>query len=123
MVGKGYHRVIQAVHRGHSSHGRGRVYVSMSRFKAEMDDVAATVEMVSEAMLSWLKEIDGYRGLLVLADQESNSACFMTFWESEEALARSRASRASMRDQLAATAGGELLTADEYGVVFRDGLE
>jgi hypothetical protein len=94
----------------------------MSRFTGEIEDLEGTVQMASEAMLSWLKQIDGYRGLLALADTGSGTACFMTFWESAEAAEKSRASRASMRNQLAATAGAEVLGTDEYAVIFRDEL-
>ncbi|MEP7225684.1 MAG: hypothetical protein ABI783_12090 [Actinomycetota bacterium] len=96
--------------------------MSMSRFKGEIEDLDGTVQMASEAMLSWLKQIEGYRGLLALSDQASGSACFITFWESEEAAEKSRASRASMRDQLAATAGAEVLGTDGYSVIFKDEL-
>ena len=64
-----------------------------------------TARMASEAMLDWLQQIDGYRGLLALVDEESGSACFVTFWENEEAVVKTRASRSSLRDQMAATAG------------------
>jgi hypothetical protein len=36
----------------------------MSRFKGEIADLPGTARMASEAMLDWLKQIDGYRGLL-----------------------------------------------------------
>ena len=41
----------------------------MSTFKGEIEDLPATARMASEAMLDWLKQIDGYRGLLALVDE------------------------------------------------------
>src|SRR4029453_19047904 len=56
------------------------VHVSMSRFKGEIEDIPGTARRVREAILDWLQQIEGYRGLLVLVDEKSGSACFTTFW-------------------------------------------
>jgi len=96
------------------------VYVSMSKFKGEIDDLPGTARMASEAMLAWLKQIDGYRGLLALVDEEAGSACFVTFWENAEVVEKSRASRASLRDQMAATAGAEVVGTEEFTVAYSD---
>jgi hypothetical protein len=96
------------------------VYVSMSKFKGEIDDLPGTARMASEAMLSWLAQIEGYRGLLALVDEKAGSACFVTFWENAEVVEKSRASRASLRDQMAATAGAEVVSTEEFTVVYSD---
>ena len=95
----------------------------MSRFKGEMEDLPATARMASEAMLDWLQQIDGYKGLLALVDEGTGSACFVTFWENEEAVVKTRASRSSLREQMAATAGAEVLGAEEFKVAYSDGIE
>jgi hypothetical protein len=92
----------------------------MSRFRAEIEDLPGTARMASEAMLAWLQQIEGYRGLLALVDEESGSACFVTFWEDEEAVIKTRASRSSLRDQMAATAGAEVVGAEEFLVAYSD---
>jgi hypothetical protein len=99
------------------------VHVSMSRFKGEIEDLPGTARMASEAMLDWLRQIDGYKGLLALVDETSGSACFVTFWENEEAVVKTRASRSSLRDQMAATAGAEVVGSDEFAVVYSDRVE
>jgi hypothetical protein len=93
----------------------------MSRFKGEIDDLPGTARLASEAMLSWLQQIDGYRGLLALVDADAGSACFVTFWDSAEAVVKTRASRASLRDQMASTAGAEVVGTEEFTVAFADG--
>ena len=96
------------------------MYVSMSKFRAEIDDLPSTARMASEAMLEWLQQIDGYRGLLALVDADSKSACFVTFWEDEKAVVKTRASRSSLRDQMAATAGAEVVGSEEFVVAYSD---
>ncbi len=95
----------------------------MSKFRAEIDDLAGTARLASEAMLAWLQQIEGYRGLLALVDEETGSACFVTFWDSEEALVKTRASRLSLRDQMAATAGAEVTGTEEFTVAYSDGIQ
>jgi heme-degrading monooxygenase HmoA len=99
------------------------VHVSMSRFKGEIEDLPGTARMASEVMLEWLQQIDGYKGLLALVDEASGSACFVTFWENEEAVAKTRASRSSLRDQMAATAGAEVVSSEEFVVTYSDLVE
>jgi len=95
----------------------------MSKFKAEIDDLPGTARLASEAMLAWLQQIEGYRGLLALVDEEGGSAYFVTFWETEEAVVKTRASRGSLRDQMAATAGAEVVGSEEFTVAYSDGIE
>jgi hypothetical protein len=97
------------------------VHVSMSKFEGELDDLQGTARMAGEAMLAWLKQIDGYRGLLALVDEKSGTAYFVTFWESIEAVEKSRTSRASLRDQMAATAGAQVVGVEEFAVAYADG--
>jgi hypothetical protein len=94
----------------------------MSKFKGEMDDLPGTARLASEAMLSWLQQIDGYRGLLALVDEDAGSACFVTFWENEDAIVKTRASRSSLRDQMASTAGAEVVGTEEFIVAYSDGM-
>jgi len=94
----------------------------MSKFKGEIDDLQGTARLASESMLAWLQQIDGYRGLLALVDQDAGSACFVTFWENEEAVVKTRASRSSLRDQMASTAGAEVVGTEEFVVAYSDGM-
>jgi hypothetical protein len=95
----------------------------MSKFKGEIEDLHGTALMASEVMLDWLRQIDGYRGLLALVDEASGSACFVTFWENEEAVVKTRVSRSTLRDQMAATAGAEVVGSEEFVVAYSDRIE
>jgi len=98
------------------------LHVSMSKFEGEIDDLPGTAKMAGEAMLAWLEQIDGYRGLLGLVDESSGTAYFVTFWDDAKAMEKTRASRSSLRDQMAATAGAQVVGTEELSVVFADGL-
>jgi hypothetical protein len=91
--------------------------------RGRVPDFDATAGMAGESLVTWLRQFDGYRGFIVLADEESGTARFMTFWEDRHALERSASGRAQVRDQLAKTAGVDIEGAQAYTVMLVDGFE
>lgn len=85
-------------------------------------EVSATAGMAAESMLDWLRQFDGYRGLLVLADPEMGNARIVTFWDSLEAIERSDRSRREVRDSMIATAGAELASVERFELFFGEEL-
>src|SRR2546423_2995958 len=67
--------------------------------------MADYARLAREAIEGWLRGYDGYRGLIVLTDEDGQRARIITLWETPEAEVRSRQGRGAMRDQVAAAAG------------------
>ena len=86
---------------------------AMSKVTGPATGLAEISRMASESVESWLREYEGYRGLVVLTDEAAQTSRVLTFWESPEAEARARAGRGAMRDRIVATAGMEVV---EFGV-------
>ncbi len=84
--------------------------------------MSATAGMAAESMLAWLREFDGYRGLLVLADPETGNARIVTFWDSLDAIERSERSRREVRESMIATAGAQLESVERYELFFAEDL-
>jgi hypothetical protein len=83
-------------------------------------DVAALAEvsrLAGDDVGPWLREYEGYRGTLVFTDEAAQSARLITLWETAEDEERARAARGAMRDQLAATAGMEVVSFEVFDVV------
>jgi heme-degrading monooxygenase HmoA len=78
---------------------------SMSTVTGPALGMAEIARMASEAIEGWLRQYEGYRGLIVLTDEHGERARVITLWESAEAEERARASRGAMRDQTAAMVG------------------
>jgi heme-degrading monooxygenase HmoA len=72
--------------------------------------------MAGEAVESWLRDYDGYRGLMVFTDEEGQRSIVITLWNTPEDEARSRVSRAAMRDQVVAHAGMSVEAFEVYEV-------
>ena len=85
----------------------------MAEFTGPVTGLAEIVRIAGEGIEGWLREYDGYLGLVMLADEESKTSRVITFWESRDAETRSRPARQTMREQLAGTAGLEVV---EYRV-------
>lgn len=65
----------------------------------------------------WLREYEGYRGVLVFTDEAAQTARLITLWETAEDEERARASRGAMRDLLATTAGMKVVRFDVFDVL------
>jgi heme-degrading monooxygenase HmoA len=90
------------------------VYASLTTVRGGGTDVSATAGMAAESMLSWLREFDGYRGLVVLGDPSTGNARIVTFWDSLEAVERSDKSRREVRESMIAAAGAQLESVERY---------
>jgi hypothetical protein len=105
-----------------STHTRLELLANITTVTGGGGDLQAAAAMAGEALLPWVRQFDGYRGMLILADGESGTARFATFWEDEEALRRSEHGRAQVREQMAKTAGVEIESVQAYTVLLMDGF-
>jgi hypothetical protein len=90
------------------------MHASLTTVRGAGPEVSITARMAAESMLTWLREFDGYRGLLVLGDPGSGNARIISLWETREALDRSDKSRREVRESMIAAAGAELESVVPY---------
>lgn len=90
--------------------------VSMSVVVGPAEGLAEIGRMAGDAMEGWLRDYDGYRGLIVLTAEDGERARVLTFWDSPEAEQRSRSSRLALRDRMAATVGMTVEGVEIYDV-------
>jgi heme-degrading monooxygenase HmoA len=98
------------------------VHASLTTVRGAGPEASATAGMAAESMLSWLREFEGYRGLLVLADPETGNARIVTFWDDPEAIERSERGRREVRESMIAAAGARLESVDRYELFLDAGL-
>lgn len=97
------------------------MFASMSTFRGQGVDLETAARAAGESMEAWLRQFEGYLGLLLLTNQETGQAHALTFWEDAESVRQSEHGRAQMRERMAATIGIDVIAADSYAVSFRDG--
>ena len=96
---------------------------SVTTVRGAGPEVGETARMAGESMVSWLRDFDGYRGILIVADGETGRARIITFWDSMDAIERSERGRAQVRESMVAAAGAEIETVERVAVVFEDRVE
>jgi hypothetical protein len=99
------------------------MYASITTVRSRDPDLDATAAMAAESMVGWLRDFDGYRGLLVVSAGDSGRAHVISFWDTLDDLDRSAHSRSQVRKELVDTAGAELEDVQAYAVVHVDGLD
>lgn len=72
--------------------------------------------IVGEEMDGWLRELDGYRGLVLLS--RPGVTLGLAFWDSREAAERHAAVRAEFRERMLGIAGAKIESVEGYDVAF-----
>jgi hypothetical protein len=89
---------------------------AMATLSGHTPAMAGIAEMASESVDGWLREYDGYRGMLVFTDDESGRSRLITLWATAEDELRARTSRGAMRDNLMTTIGVTVEAFEVYDV-------
>jgi heme-degrading monooxygenase HmoA len=79
-------------------------------------DTAAVRRAVREIVWPAIREIDGFRGYLVLISPDEDRAVGITLWESEKAEVASRALAEEIRPRLQVATGGQVVRVEPYHV-------
>ena len=90
---------------------------AMSTLSGPVSALADISRLAGENVGPWLREYDGYRGTLVFTSAEAKTAHLITLWDSPADEGHARESRGAMRDQLAATAGMEVVGFEVFEVL------
>ena len=80
------------------------------------DQPLENATVVAEEMYRWLRETEGFEGLLFLSREGTTLG--LTFWESREIAERHQASRMQFRDRMLSAAGVEIGETVDYEVTF-----
>jgi hypothetical protein len=65
--------------------------------------MAALAVMAGETMVTWLRDIEGFHGLVMLTNQATGTTHVISFWESAEVVERHRAARERFGGRITAT--------------------
>lgn len=90
--------------------------MALTRVQAITDLPRETASIVAEEMERWLRDIDGFEGMLMLSREGSTVG--LTFWESEAVADRHRAARMEFLERMTTIAGVEVEETADYEVMF-----
>ena len=96
------------------------MYVSLTRTRSPPDEPIEIATIAGEEMLPWLRQIEGFEGLLMLSNETDGTTLVLTFWESRDVAERHRASRMQFRDRVTAAVNVEVEETVGYEITFAD---
>ncbi len=94
------------------------MYASFTTTKGSVDDMAAVAEMAGETMVMWLREIDGFEGLLMLTDEAAGTAHVISLWRDRDVAERHQEARMQLRDRITRTVDVRVEETVHYDVPF-----
>ena len=90
------------------------MHARVSKLEGPPEQVDELGRIVAEWVAPSLTQMDGFRGLLALADRESGKVEVVSLWESEEALRASEEAADQLRGETARAAGGAIAGVERY---------
>jgi hypothetical protein len=79
------------------------VHASVTVTTGSNEDLPGLARLVGETMVDWLREIEGFEGLLMLTREETGTTHVVSLWENREIAERHREARYRFRDSITAT--------------------
>jgi heme-degrading monooxygenase HmoA len=115
---RGQRTAVEAYEVVLDENGEGAAAARVSRIEGSPDQIDPATEHLRENILPRLRSLDGWKGVLSLADRDTGRACGITFWESQEALQASEERADDLRRESAEASGGTIAGVERYDVAF-----
>lgn len=93
------------------------MHARVSKLEGLPERVDELERIAAEWLAPALSEMEGFHGILALADRQSGEVQMVTLWESEQAMHQSEEDADRLRGATARAAGGEVAGVERYEVV------
>ena len=91
------------------------MHARMSRYQGSPEEIDESVRIGREKSVPAARQLDGFNGVLALANRQSGEQIVITLWESEEAMRASEDAANRIRDE-GLTEGEEVASVGRYEV-------
>ncbi len=92
------------------------MYARVSTLEGPPDLIDEGLRQVREVVLPGASQMEGFKGMIALADRQSGKTLGITFWESEEAMRASEEAASHLREDSAEAGGGTIAGVEHYEV-------
>jgi len=96
------------------------MYGRVSTFEGSPEQVDELTRYAREQVLPALEGLDGFSGILGLADRQNGKVVAVTLWESEEAMRASEEAANRIRDESAEATSETIASVERYEVTFAE---
>jgi hypothetical protein len=90
----------------------------MARFEGTPTGPADSARLVEKDLVPWLREYDGFRGVLVLTGEEKHGV--ITLWETRKDESSTRPARLAMHESVSAAVGMSLVDYEVFDLPVLD---
>ena len=94
------------------------MFARVTTFEGSPDQIDELARYAGERVLPVLSDLDGFNGLLGLADRQSGRVLVVGLWETEEAMRASEEAVDQIRSEAAEAASETIAGVDRYEVTF-----
>jgi heme-degrading monooxygenase HmoA len=105
---------------GKGGKGDSSMFARMFTIEGRREQLDEFSRAGEKKVLPALQRLDGFEGLLVLANHQNGKILILTLWESEEAMRSGEEASYWFRAFSAEAAGGEVTDVERYEVVFSE---
>jgi hypothetical protein len=91
---------------------------AMATFEGTPAAPSDSAQLVEKDLVPWLREYDGFRGVLVLIGEEKHGV--ITLWDTPQDETRSRPARLAMHESVSAAVGMSLVDYEVYDLPVLD---
>ena len=96
------------------------MHVTVTRTRGSADQPISIATLAGEEMIPWLRQIQGFEGLLMLSNEAEGTTLVISFWESREVAEQHEVARAAFRDRITATVDVRVEDVTDYELTFAD---
>jgi heme-degrading monooxygenase HmoA len=98
------------------------MYARMFEFEGSPEEIEAAVALARDEILPLERQMPGFRGLVLLADNDARRLVSLSLWESEEQMHESEASARMITRLAAQSVGGKRVAVVPFDVALFDVL-
>jgi hypothetical protein len=102
--------------------GTGAEAARVSTIEGRPEQIDSGTRRVIEDVLPRARQLDGFAGVISLADRKRGTTKLVTLWTSADALAASESAADTLRKESAEAAGGTIATVERYEVAVAERL-
>jgi hypothetical protein len=102
--------------------GTGAEAARLSTLKGPPEQIDPGTRLVIEDILPKVRSLDGFAGVISLADRTNGTTKLITLWTSADALAESESAADTLRNEAAEMAGGKVAGIERYEVAVAERL-
>lgn len=92
----------------------------MTTTRGSTDQPIEIATLAGEEMIPWLRQIEGFEGLLMLSNETEGTTLVISFWESQEVAKQHEVARTEFRDRITATVDVRVEDVTDYELTFAD---